>query len=187
MHIRNVPISGGVRRHDEGMQGRLWMLTGAPGAGKTALRDTLRDLVAEVVVVDMDDFIDQASVLAGVDLHDERARPKWPAYNALCLALLASVLDSGVDCLLMSPLSPADVRASPQRLLLPSKLEWAVLDCTDDARRERLRARKLSAQAIDDVLADARELRAAIDVKIESSGELAVTAALILDWIVNTR
>ena len=82
----------------------LSVLTGAPGSGKTASLAAVRERLAGVVVVDMDAFLDAGSAPAGADLRS--AARHWPAYTRLCRQLVATVLDSGVDCLLLTPLEP---------------------------------------------------------------------------------
>lgn len=135
---------------------RLSVLTGAPGAGKTTLRDPLRRLLPGVVVLDQDDFLDPAGRLAGVDLSSPAAAERWPAYTDLCLGLVAVLLAAGTDVLLLSPLEPAEVdrsAAAPS----PGEVRWAVLDCADATRRQRLAARPLPPDP--DTFADAARLR----------------------------
>jgi hypothetical protein len=114
----------------------LSVLTGAPGSGKTASLAAVRQRLAGVVVVDMDAFLDAGSALAGADLR--YAAGHWMAYTELCRQLVATVLDSGVDCLLLTPLEPREVPSWPV-----GEVRWAVLDCPDPVRRRRLARRGL--------------------------------------------
>jgi hypothetical protein len=177
-----------ARRHDDAMvEGRLWMLTGAPGSGKTALRGVLRDLLTGMVVIDMDDFIEPASALAGVDLRRDEARGKWPAYNDLCLAMVTSVLGSGADCLLLSPLTPDEVEASQLRPQLPERIRWGVLECAEGPRRERLEARGLGEDSVREAVADAADLRRLGAPVIPADDDLAATAAAVRAWVEGAR
>jgi hypothetical protein len=117
----------------------LFVLSGAPGSGKTAALTSIRQRLPGVVVVNMDTFLDAASALAGADLR--YAADRWPAYNRLCRALL-------------TPLEPREV---PD--WRPGEVAWAVLDCPDPDRRDRLVRRGMPAGEIDDALRDAAVLR----------------------------
>ena len=158
----------------------LFVLTGAPGSGKTAALTPIRQRLAGVVVVDMDTFLDAASALAGADLR--YAADRWPAYNRLCRALVGTVLDSGADCLLLTPLEP---REAPD--WRPGEVAWAVLDCPDPDRRERLGRRGMPAGEIDDALRDAAVLRRLGLPVIPSTGSVADTATRITNWVCSGR
>jgi hypothetical protein len=129
---------------------RLSILTGAPGSGKTTLTPGLRAALPGVVVLDMDEFLDAGSRLAGVDLASEAAADRWPAYDELCLTFVAAVLAAGHDVLLLCPLDPSQVDR-PAR--------WAVLDCSDATRASRLARRSPVDGLLEGALEDAAELR----------------------------
>lgn len=135
--------------------GRLLMVSGAPGSGKTAVTPGLRTALAGVVVLDLDQFLEAGGRLAGLDLRLPAAADRWPAYDELCLTFVASVLAAGLDVLVLSPLTPDQVRRSGAAL---GEVRWAVLDCSDAGRRARLRRR--STADAGGALADAVELRA---------------------------
>jgi hypothetical protein len=63
----------------------------------------LRAALPGVVVLDLDHFLDAGSRLAGVDLREDSAADRWPAYNDPCLTLLSTVLAAGHDVLVLSP------------------------------------------------------------------------------------
>lgn len=149
--------------------GTLLILTGAPGSGKTTVLPALRAALPGVVVLDLDDFLDAGGRLAGVDM--ATAADAWPAYTELCLRLVDAVTGSGVDCLLLCPLDEGQVDR-PAR--------WAVLDCADDVRRARLRARGTDEAGIEAAVADAAALRHL--TRIGSDGTVAATAAAIAGW-----
>ena len=158
----------------------LFVLTGAPGSGKTTALAALRQRLAGVVVVDMDAFLDAASMLARADLRYAAAH--WPAYNELGRQLVATVVDSGVDCLVLTPAEPRELPA-----WRPGEVAWAVLDCPDPVRRERLTRRGMPAGEIEDALHDAAELRRLGLPIIASAGTVDETAARVADWLTAAR
>lgn len=157
------------------------MVVGAPGAGKTAVTGGLRAALPGTVVVDMDDFLAAGSALAGVDLHDDAAAPRWPGYNAMCLTLVGAVADAGVDVLLLTPLTPAEVDAAPGRARM-GPIAWAVLDCPDHVRRDRLARRPMEDAGIRHAIADARQLRGLGLPLLASRGTVAETVATVTAW-----
>lgn len=158
----------------------LSVLTAAPGAGKTTSVPAVRERLGGVVVVDMDAFLDAGSALAGADLR--YAARHWPAYNRLCREIVATVLDSGVDCLLMTPLEPREAPAWPV-----GEVAWAVLDCPDAVRRRRLAERGMPDDDIEHALHDAAVLRRLPVPVIPSSGTVAETAGRIATWFGSAR
>jgi hypothetical protein len=160
--------------------GVLFVVVAAPGAGKTAVVPALRESLPGVVVLDLDEFLDPAGELAGVDLR--YAADKWPAYGRTCLRLVAAVVAAGVDCVLLGPLEPRQVDATGL-----GEVAWAVLDCPDGTRRERLRARAMDDAGIRHALGDAHQLRALGVPVLGSHGTVAETAARIRDWVTQAR
>ncbi len=158
----------------------LLVLTGAPGSGKTAALAAVRERLAGGVVVDMDAFLDAGSALAGADLR--YAAGHWPAYTELCRQLVATVVDSGVDCLLLTPLEPREVPAWPV-----GEVAWAVLDCPDPVRRERLTRRGVAEDQVEHAVRDAAVLRRLRLPVIPSAGTVAETAARVAGWVSSAR
>ena len=135
------------------------MLSGAPCSGKTTVTPGLRAALPGTVIFDLDDFLDAGSRLAGIDLRQPEAADRWPAQNDLCLTFASAVLGAGLDVLLLSPLTPAEVGRSTAAPALGA-ISWAVLDCSDAERLRRLRARGVhDADEIDGALTDAAEMR----------------------------
>ena len=159
------------------------MLTGAPGSGKSALADILRELAPGVAVIDMDDFLEPAGSLTRVDLRSDEARSLWPAYNDLCLTMVATVVQSGVDCVLLTPLTPDEVDGSGVRATLPTTIQWGVLDCADGVRLDRLRRRGATEAMVDDAISDAADLRAIGCLVIANDGDVRDAAVRVQEWI----
>jgi AAA domain len=140
------------------VEGSLFVLTGAPGSGKTAVAPGLRAALPGVVVLDMDQFLEAGSRLAGLDLHSQSAADRWPAHNDLCLTFVAAVLAACHDVLLLCPLTPDEVRRSTAAPAL-GDIRWAVLDCSDATRRRRLSTRPQAEADDHGAVADAAALR----------------------------
>lgn len=110
-------------------------------------------------MLDMDQFLEAGSRLAGVDLRQRSAADRWPAHNDLCLTFVSAVSAAAHDVLLLTPLTPDEVRRSTATPRL-GHVRWAVLDCSDPTRLRRLRGRPSAGADGDGALVDATELRA---------------------------
>jgi hypothetical protein len=146
----------------------------APGAGKsTVVPELLRLGAGGLVVMDMDELLDDDGRLLGVAIADAAAASRWPAYNALWLRITELVRRSGIPVLLLGPLTPSQ---------LPEG-RWLHLDCPDDVRRTRLAARGWSADAIEDAVRDAVELRELVPRSVGGDGTPEESAREILAWV----
>jgi dephospho-CoA kinase len=153
---------------------RLFVVTGAPGAGKsTVVPELVRLNPGGLVVMDMDELLDDDGRLLGIAIADPAAAPTWPAYNALWLRITELVRRSGSPVLLLSPLIPQE---------LPEG-RWLHLDCPDDLRRERLAARGWSAADIEDAVRDAAEIRKLVPRSVSNQGTPEESAEQILAWV----
>jgi hypothetical protein len=136
---------------------RVLFVTGAPGSGKTVVAALVAARLPNFIVLDMDALLEPASCLAGVDLRRFEAASMWPAYNDLWVRL-AAMLARAQPVLLLGPLGPDEVDETPSRRMLAA-VEWALLDCSDDTRRERLMGRGYDSSATADAIADAETKR----------------------------
>ncbi|MEV6284285.1 AAA family ATPase [Kribbella sp. NPDC051770] len=153
---------------------RLYVVTGAPGAGKSTVVPELLRLSGErLVVLDMDELLDDEGRLLGIKIDEQAAAPHWPAYNALWLRITELIRRSGVSVLLLGPITPSQ---------LPEG-RWLHLDCPDAVRRERLAARGWSADEIDDALLDAVEIRKLVPRSVTGDGTPEDSANEILTWV----
>lgn len=64
----------------------LFLVSGAPGAGKTALVSPLVQLSHGLVVLEMDALLEDRCLL-GIPIAGSEAAPIWPAYNRFWLRL----------------------------------------------------------------------------------------------------
>jgi broad-specificity NMP kinase len=132
---------------------RVLFVTGAPGSGKTVVAALVAARLPNFIVLDMDALLEPASCLVGVNLRRSEAASMWPAYNDLWVRL-AAMLARERPVLLLGPLEPDEVDETRSRHMLAA-VEWALLDCSDDTRRERLTGRGYDSSAIADAIADA--------------------------------
>ncbi|WP_344843886.1 AAA family ATPase [Kribbella ginsengisoli] len=153
---------------------RLFVVTGAPGAGKsTVVPELLRLRSKQLVVMDMDELLDHEGRVLGILIADKSAEQKWPAYNALWLRITELVRRSGTPVLLLTPGVPTE---------LPEG-RWLHLDCPDAIRRKRLAERGWPEEQIADALEDAAELRKLVPRSVPGDGTPEESAQLILAWV----
>jgi hypothetical protein len=160
---------------------RVLFVTGAPGAGKTAIAAHVAARLPNFIVLDMDSLVEPASRLAGVDLRRSEAASRWPAYNDLWVRI-AAILARARPVLLLGPLGPDEVDGAPSRRMLAA-VEWALLDCSDATRRERLTGRGYELPAIADAIAGAAAKRSlGLHAISTDRGAPDQTAAEVAKW-----
>ena len=159
----------------------MLFVTGAPGAGKSAVAAPLARLIPDFAVLDMDVLLEPAGALARVDLRADGAANLWPAYNDLWIRLAAE-LAKVRPVLLLGPLIPREVdhTASRRRLL---RIDWVLLDCSNGTRRERLGERGYGPAAIERAIVDAEETRGlGLDAIATDGRTPEQTASDVADW-----
>ena len=105
----------------------LFVITGASGAGKTTVTPALRRLLPECVVFEGDP-ISQVATLG------------WDVFRDTWLRIAHEVALNGRVTVLCTSLRPDALDALPARKLL-GPVHFGNLDCPDDVRAARLRAR----------------------------------------------
>ena len=80
----------------------LYLLAGAPAAGKTTLLPYLLRAADGLVVMDMDELLEDGALL-GVTIADPRAALVWPAYDRLWARIVTMVRRAGHPVLLLCP------------------------------------------------------------------------------------
>ncbi|MET9022688.1 AAA family ATPase [Actinopolymorpha sp. NPDC004070] len=158
----------------------LFLVTGAPGVGKTTLVPELVRLGQGLVVIDQDELLEDGALL-GVPIAFPDAEPNWPAYNRMWDRIVHIVRRAGHPVLLLGPTPyPEELTTTADQ---DGPVHWALLDCADQLRRARLRTRGWSPEWIEDALADAAETRQLIPTVITTDDEDAEKIALrILSW-----
>lgn len=128
----------------------LFVLTGADGAGKSAVVPLLARRLKDVVVLDKDLLFGEWS--------DDAELSRW-------LRIAFGVGGSGRALMLVGHITPTEIERSAWRQLV-GDVHWCLLECSDDERARRLRSRPRSAAMtdaeVDGVLGNARRLRAEV-------------------------
>jgi energy-coupling factor transporter ATP-binding protein EcfA2 len=160
----------------------IYLVTGAPGSGKsTALAAFLR-LNSGYVAFDIDWLTLTASNLAGRDvIFDEST--SLP-YRFLWFDILRCVCRNQRQPILFSPLDPRQTADIGQLDWHPA-IRWLLLDCNDNVRRERLGLRgDWTQRMVDDALDDATYLRRVVPTRIDTGTHSAPEiATMILAWV----
>jgi predicted kinase len=155
----------------------LFVVTGASGSGKTTVCPHLAATLRECVVFDVDWLMDsfaRASAPGAIN---------WPAFRDAWLSIAHGAAQGGRHTVLLGPFMPEQLAPLPARRWI-TDVHFAVLDCTDEARRARLAARPPWRQrAIDDHIAFAAYLRTIVPVLIPADGSPAATAELVAEWV----
>ncbi|MEZ4725957.1 MAG: ATP-binding protein [Caldilineaceae bacterium] len=160
----------------------LYIVTGAPGAGKSTAVAAFLQLTTDSIAFDMDWLATPASLLAGKSIYTDPTT--WPPYNALWFEILHTIHRNGKTPVLFAPLDPDDITISGK----PSwcrEIRWLLLDCDDATRHTRLAARPdWTATMVAEALTDAQHLREQIRHQLDT-GHLSPTAVAtgILEWL----
>jgi hypothetical protein len=158
----------------------LYVVAGAPGVGKTTLLPELVRLGTGIVAIDMDELLEDGALI-GVPIADPSAAPSWPAYNRMWGRIVDIVRRAGHPVILLCPTpAPEDLMAGDG---WDGPVRWALLDCDDQRRLDRLRARDWPEEWIEDAMADAAQTRGLIPTVIHTDSENArEIAGRILAW-----
>jgi hypothetical protein len=138
------------------MSDRLSIITGAPGAGKSATLDAFLALGTPYLAFDIDWLAQAASDLARAPILSDPET--WQPYRVVWFEVLHAVLMNGHIPVLFAVIDRADV-AGIGPLPWCSGINWLLLDCSDRVRRALGRACGLDDS--DDRGCDCGRLRAA--------------------------
>ncbi|MBB4913757.1 AAA family ATPase [Streptosporangium saharense] len=157
----------------------LWILAGAPGAGKTTLLPHLVRQATGLVVMDMDELLEDGA-LVGVPIAEPEAAPVWPAYDRMWRRIVDMVRRAGHPVLLLTPVPDPEDLTSDARWGDPTR--WALLDCPDTVRLDRLTARNWPQDWIDEAMEDAAQARAFIPTIFDGGEDPSTLAERVLGW-----
>lgn len=132
----------------------LHVIVGAWASGKTTLVEQISSLGGGLVVFDWDLLIPGLSLAAATDVHSDPAT--WDGLRQTWRDVIAAVLASGLDVVLVGPLQPDELAISQGPGI---EVRGAYLDCPDKLLQSRLRARGATDAEIADEVEAARRLR----------------------------
>ncbi|MDQ3929300.1 MAG: chloramphenicol phosphotransferase CPT family protein [Chloroflexota bacterium] len=160
----------------------LFVVTGAPGSGKTTAAEAFLGLSSPYLAFDIDWLGVVASDLAGKNIFLDTST--WRPYGALWFEVLHCVYRNGRIAVFFTPGDPGDFAWHS----LPSwceRVEWLLLDCDDRVRCERLRARpEWTDDMVQEAIEDAHALRLMVDTKVDTGRHTpAEVAEAILSWL----
>lgn len=160
----------------------LYIVTGAPGAGKSTAVAAFLRLTTDYIAFDIDWLAAPASALAGKSIYTDPTT--WTPYNTLWFDVLHTIYRNGKTPVLFAPLTPDDILTTGQPAWCQS-ITWLLLDCDDQTRRTRLAHRPgWTETMIADALADADLLRQMIPHQIDTGRlSLGEVAAQVVAWL----
>jgi hypothetical protein len=164
------------------MQYSLYIVTGAPGSGKSTSLNAFLELHSNYIAFDIDWLAEAASSLAGKDIYSDPST--WKPYGWLWFEILHAVYKNGRTAVFFTPNDPQDIEQYGQPAWCRD-IRWLLLDCDDETRRERLAQRPDWTEVmISEAILDARALRQTIHLQVDT-GLLSPkeTAATILNWL----
>ena len=160
----------------------LCIVTSAPGSGKSTTLSVFIELQSHYIAFDIDWLADVASALANKDIYADPGT--WKPYASVWFEVLHAVHKNHRIPVFFTPNDPHDIEHFGQPAWC-SELQWLLLDCDDQTRRDRLIQRLNWTEAmIAEACADARSLRQAIPLQVDT-GLLSpkAVASRILDWL----
>jgi hypothetical protein len=165
-----------------GMKYSLYIVTGAPGSGKSTVLKAFLELQSKYIAFDIDWLAEAASNLADKDIYSDPST--WKPYALLWFEVLHAVYKNGQTPVFFTPNDPQDMEQYGQPAWCRD-INWLLLDCDDQTRRQRLHHRPDWTEArIVEAIADGRVLRQAIHLQVDTGvlppKEIAVR---ILDWL----
>jgi hypothetical protein len=153
----------------------LFVVTGASGVGKTTITDPLRGLLSRCLVFEADTTLHVAAM-------------GWEMWRSTWLQLAHEVGLGGYPMVLTGSLTPDQLERLPARQLI-GPIHFANLDCADDIRAARLRARPAWRGASTDAAIAQHQryaawLRSVIQPTFDTSAATpAEVARAVADWV----
>lgn len=162
------------------MTDKIFIVTGAPGAGKSAAINELLKATNDFLIYDIDWLARAASELSGKDVIFDKST--WKDYRKLWLEVLDMAGRNKRNAILFASIDKKDVEELGQDIA--QRIEWCLLDCSDDVRLERLNDRPNWTDAMTkEAAADAKKLRQEVGLVIRTDNiPVSEVAKGIRDW-----
>jgi hypothetical protein len=106
--------------------------------------------------MEMDELLEDGSLL-GVRIADPDAASVWPAYDRMWLQIVTMVRRAGHAVILLCP-APSPQAVTEGLSWGGGRVHWALLDCSEEVRRSRLRSRGWSEEWIAECVAEAAQV-----------------------------
>lgn len=162
----------------------LYIITGAPGSGKSTTLEAFLKLHTDYIAFDIDWLADAASLLAGKNIYTDSST--WKPYGVVWFEVLHSIYKNHQTPLFFTPTDPQDIEQHG-RPTWCGDIHWMLLDCNNQTRRTRLAQRADWTEVmVEEAIADAYILREAIPLRLDT-GHLPPNkvAKKIVDWLKN--
>lgn len=156
----------------------LFVVTGAAGSGKTALRQPLIDALPECAVFDANWLHDSSRRMSLPDAMD------WTSFRDAWLAVAHGVAQGGRATVLICTFLPSEMAELPARRWIDS-VYFAGLDCADDVRLARLAGRSAwRRRDAEEELAFASLVRSAVELVVRTDTQPPdAVAAELAAWV----
>jgi hypothetical protein len=174
----DLAICGACGFSERALRLPVFVVTGAAGSGKTALRQPLIDALPECAVFDANWLYDSTRRMSLPDSMD------WTSFRDAWLAVAHGVAQGGRATVLIGTFLPSEMAVLPARRWI-GDIHFAALDCADDVRLERLASRSdWRRRDVDEELAFASLVRSSVEpaVRTDSQPPDAVAAELAA-WV----
>ena len=160
----------------------LYIVTGAPGSGKSTVLHAFLELRSPYLAFDIDWLAEAASALAEKDIYSDPST--WKPYGGLWFEILHAICKNDRTPVFFTPNDPQDLEQYG-RPAWCSELKWLLLDCDDRIRRERLARRPAWTEAmIAEAQEDAQVLRQSVHMQVDTGVLPPIeTAKSILKWL----
>lgn len=160
----------------------LYIVTGAPGSGKSTALHAFLELHSPYMAFDIDWLAEAASDLAGKQIYSDPST--WKPYGRLWFDVLLGIHKNGRTPVFFTPNDPQDIERYG-RPAWCSDIKWLLLDCDAQIRRERLVQRPAWTEImIAEALEDARVLRQSIPLQVDTGALAPIELAKrILQWL----